>query len=249
MLIHPYFLVDKRKSQVTEGQLVFYFDTPSIRLNPRCILGKDENNKFEKIISKKRKRNFLTGRIVAKQALLYYLNTKRPINSFTLLNGESLFPFFKEVSASISLSHSGKVSVATVISGHHHIGLDIEKKDHFSLDENIIPPPKTLYGYLSTKDSLKYTWVAMESLSKVLRIGFTVPLEVFALSKIHFQHQSYGLCEYVNFPNFKCLVIELGSYIFGICYFASNNFEMNIEELSKKFFKMEKENMIPKIPV
>lgn len=246
MFIQPYFLIRNGKSEATESQLVFYFDNPLLELNPEKILGEDEKKIFKKFSSKKRERSFLSGRIVAKQALLAYLKIKKPINSFNLLNGESHFPFFKEINASTSLSHSGDIAAATVTHPQHHIGLDIEKKEHFSFDENLIPLPKILVGYRSIMESLRYTWVAMESLSKVLRIGFTSPLEMFTLSKICFETQSCALCEYVNFPNFKCLVLDLGSYLFGICYFSNSTLEIDVDLLQKNFSKMEQVNDLPK---
>ena len=142
------------------------------------ILNDDEYEIFKKFKIKKRKMEWLSGRIAAKQAFTSYtasvLSTNE-ISKISILNNQARVPYIVNYpELHLSISHSYEYAVAVIAT--FNIGIDIEK---------IEPRPDALAHYFCSQEEqdalekgpmckeelMTFFWSRKEAVSKFLQLG------------------------------------------------------------------------------
>lgn len=147
-------------------------DYASSRLND------DEYEIFKKFKIKKRKAEWLSGRVAAKQAFssyTAYLHNTNEISKISILNNQERVPYIVNYpELHLSISHSYEYAVAII--APFKIGIDIEK---------IEPRPDALANYFCSQEErallktepmrkntlMTFFWSRKEAVSKFLQLG------------------------------------------------------------------------------
>ncbi len=143
-----------------------------------AVLNVDEFEIFKKFKIKKRKVEWLSGRIAGKQAFANYISSLHCTNrilTISILNNQARSPYIVEhPELYLSISHSNEYAVAVI--ARFKIGIDIEK---------IEPRPDSLANYFSSDeekevlkneplrkdDLITFFWSRKEAVSKFLGLG------------------------------------------------------------------------------
>lgn len=142
------------------------------------ILTDEENRVFKHLKIKKRKVEWLSGRIAAKKAFASYMSSlhcTNRVSSISILNNQARAPYIVgHPELHLSISHSHEYAVALI--ARFKIGIDIEK---------IEPRPDSLAHYFCSQEEramleqepmrkdelLTYFWSRKEAVSKFLGLG------------------------------------------------------------------------------
>jgi phosphopantetheinyl transferase (holo-ACP synthase) len=142
------------------------------------VLTDTEYSIFEKLKIKKRKAEWLSGRIASKRAFakhIEFLNNSNIVSTISILNNQNRSPYIvNHPELHLSLSHSHEYAVAVI--APFNIGIDIEK---------IEPRPDSLAGYFCSQEEravletdpmqkdelMTFFWSRKEAVSKFLQLG------------------------------------------------------------------------------
>jgi phosphopantetheinyl transferase len=163
----------------------------------------------------KRCQSYVTGRLAAKLALMEHTPEPSPAST-AIRSGVFNQPLIVSdhtatATLRVSISHSENCAVALVFHAGHPMGIDVERvrKDGketvlASQSEHELHILNTLG--ISTQDQATLIWTAKESLGKVLTTGMMTPTDVYAISSIAPQQQSFGI-QYKNFAQYRSVII------------------------------------------
>ncbi|MDY6935442.1 MAG: 4'-phosphopantetheinyl transferase superfamily protein [Spirochaetota bacterium] len=206
--------------------------------NIESILESNKLRYFSSLRFEKRKKDYLTGRYMAKSVVAEYLHETN-LAAIEIANGVFNQPFVKYNGPDIpgvSLSHSYDWSVALSFPYGHPMGIDIEKVDLEELD--IIKGQLTedeirLIHESGIKEEITYfqTWTMKEALSKVLKCGLTTPFTVLEIDKPHFQSNGVATCLFKNFGQYKCHSWIIKGYALSIVLPKNSEMKMDIRSL------------------
>lgn len=115
----------------------------------------------------------------------------------------------------VSITHTRYYAAAIAFPPEHPVAIDLEYlcTDHYCIVSFLTDGERRMLNDDVTAIML---WSAKESLSKVLRTGFTSPLALFEVSGV-VRRAGYLECTYVNFCQYKTLCFELFNHVFSIC--------------------------------
>ena len=185
--------------------------------------------KFEK-----RKKDYLTGRYMAKSVVAEYLK-ETDLAAIEIENGIFNQPFVKYKGSDIpgvSFSHSYQWTVAVSFPFGHPMGIDIEKLGFQELDvikKQLTEREISLIQKSGIDEDKAYyqTWTMKEALSKVLQCGLTTPFRILEIDKPNFHVNGYAQCYFKNFGQYKCYSWIVDGYALSIVF--PKRTEMNID--------------------
>ena len=198
-------------------------DLDRLTLSPGRLLSRGELDRFCKLPSAVRRTSYLLGRHAVKQAIGHLLD-EPDLSRMEILSGTFSQPVLKYVCDAppeISLTHSQGLGLGMAAEQGYPIGMDLE----------CIDPGRTdaLRGCFSTKESdmarqtglpeessLFVLWTIKESLSKVLKCGLTVPLEILAIKSILPGGHGEYVSQFANFAQYQARSWLFGSHAFSI---------------------------------
>ena len=180
---------------------------------------------------KEKKRNFILGRYAAKKAV----NTinKGSSTEVEIQNGMFGQPLIRckgVENLSISISHCDNIGTAIVFPDLLSVGIDFEKIDsvHEKLLQGILTESEK--KVLETKqinrmEFLTMLWTVKEAVSKCLRTGLSLPLELYETDNITIDNnQYYGT--FRSFIQYQFFAIEKDNYVLAIVYPAKSKLRM-----------------------
>jgi phosphopantetheinyl transferase (holo-ACP synthase) len=142
------------------------------------VLTDVEYSIFKKLKIKKRKVEWLSGRIASKQAFVNYAESSNNSNlssNISILNNQNRSPYvINHPELNLSISHSHEHAVAVI--APFKIGIDIEKIEpradalvnyFFSQEERVIIENKPM----QKDELLTFFWSRKEAVSKFLKLG------------------------------------------------------------------------------
>lgn len=178
----------------------------------------NEINYFKKLQFEKRQYNYLLGRYCAKVALTAYLNmydsTEIEISIGAL--GQPVVVGSKNLQ--ISISHTNDSASVIVFPELYPMGIDIETCGTKESDAIHTTLTATEKKHLATKGITNghlLLWTAKEALSKALKCGLTIPLDILEIKEI-LCINSYYISTFTNFPQYKGISYEIDNKILSI---------------------------------
>lgn len=188
------------------------------------FLHDDELRYFNELKFERKIKSYLMGRYSAKIAISCYIE-EIDLRKICILNGIFNHPVVItnfDKSVQVSISHSKNMGYAVSFPEQCPMGIDVEyvrsdnnkilerysKKDEIDMIRKIS---------LNYEEGLYLLWVAKESLSKALRIGFLSPISIFEINGLK-NNGSFFLCDYKNFPMFSSMCFIKNDYIISITY-------------------------------
>ncbi|WP_156130457.1 4'-phosphopantetheinyl transferase family protein [Paenibacillus durus] len=197
------------------------------------ISGKDAENTlhpqelsyYRQLTFPKKAQSYLIGRYAAKYAissLLGNINVKyiRIENGF--FGQPMIVGYPLERGVQVSISHSGLLGAAISFFEDCPTGVDIEVVNAANsslLYKTISVREQELLVLLpiAQEVSLTLLWTAKEALSKAIRTGFTLDLEILEVKQIIVADSGYEV-NFSHFPHFRVISHHYNDYIFSIAF-------------------------------
>lgn len=226
---------EEKEAQEVGAVLAFIHETRDPAEMDSSFLSIKEKIVFDSYTHPKRQKGFLLGRLAGKIALKEYVGKNDSCENFTILNGDLKYPYILDHPTSITLSHTQNLAVAIVFAPSLALGVDleeIERLEHAEIDD-------IFNGVVFETDFKNDTldkglaWVAIEALSKALRLGLTIDLELLKPSRIE-RCADFFRCNYFHFPFFSTILILSSKYVLGICYCNKKKLNLDFDFLKKK---------------
>ncbi|SEW51893.1 4'-phosphopantetheinyl transferase family protein [Chitinophaga arvensicola] len=143
--------------------------------------------------------HYLSGRLAAKLAASHF--TQVPAAEICIRTGVFGQPLLYcpgHSNIQVSIAHSGSHAIAVVFPEGHPMGVDIEDTRNARLLSPLTPAEATLAA-----DPL-LLWTAREALSKVLKTGLTIDLELLAVAAVSFE-SGFLIVTFAHFPQYKAI--------------------------------------------
>jgi 4'-phosphopantetheinyl transferase len=169
----------------------------------------DEIAMYESIQADRRRKSFLQGRYITKKVLSPYLNEQNLAN-IRIKSGvfnQPLVVYAGENSALISIAHTDAYAACLAFPDEHPMGIDLEQVNTRArediLSQMTVHEQKLNRG---EEEDIFYTrlWSVKESLSKVLKTGLLVPLQILEIDSME-THAGYTISTFTNFAQYKAL--------------------------------------------
>ena len=173
--------------------------------NPTQYLNEYEMGIYNNIQHHKRKKDYLSGRTIAKKVLSRYL-LEEDLTRITIKWGvfnQPILVYPEKNPPKFSLTHTRGYSACLVFPQEHPMGIDIESYTHndYKSVESLLTEKEKLLGSDTGENIAEFyilLWTIKEALSKTLQTGLTVPLEIYEIAEI----RNFGLYYVSTFKNF-----------------------------------------------
>ncbi|AOY78329.1 4'-phosphopantetheinyl transferase family protein [Clostridium formicaceticum] len=206
-----------------------------------------ERNYYYTLKYEKRSSSYLLGRFVAKQAVAAITGEKY-LTNICIQSGVFNQPIavHNKQNIQVSITHCGGFGAALAFSEAHPMGIDVEqiklnKRDVFEKQSTNLEKLELNSIPISYDMGLTLLWTVKEALSKVLKTGLTVPLNLFEISKIELSNY-YIVSYYKNFTQYKAISFTIGNYMCSIVLPLKTKLSFNIQSLKSSFSFVESFN-------
>ena len=170
-----------------------------------------------------RVKSFSAGRLAAKKAITLLI-PDYPATQISIIPGLLENPVIlskTHLNLNISISHSESFAFAAATSSICPIGVDTEIISNENFNE---------YSELNTRNEILMTmkifqedelssaarlWTLKEALSKAIKCGFTIPLNLLEI--ISFDEELKSRCVYKNFPQYRGISFNFKNNMFALC--------------------------------
>jgi phosphopantetheinyl transferase len=241
-------LIFKNREEVFAGSICFCrFLSPEEHKTALSRLQTGEREYYDTIKSEKRRKDYLLGRYSAKLAVAKLTGEQEP-DIVTVEKGDSGQPVLRYRSFAdiqVSITHTGDFGAAAVFPKTCPLGIDLEKvspgRAKVLAKKMTDGEKKLLENTNIPRDrGLIMVWTAKEALSKLLKTGFTIPFDMFEISEMTSGNHGQAAVYFRNFPGYKSLFLDLGSYGFSIAFSGALEPGINSAALKEFFLREEK---------
>jgi phosphopantetheinyl transferase len=186
------------------------------------LLHPAEKEQFKQFQYEARKMSWLLGRCAAKRAI-QELCPEEDIQSYRIDHGVFQFPVVKSPAnhnIQVSISHSYQTGVALAFPEEHPMGIDLEKTDAARIDtieRTITGRESEAIRHLRLPRELGCTliWTIKESLSKILKTGLTVDLQILEMDSLSPGEPGY-ISTFRHFPQFRACSFHNDNYVCSV---------------------------------
>ena len=208
----------------------------SIDYNKFDFLCDKEKEYLKTICNKRRILSFILGRYASKIAVGRALKIK-DMKLIHIKNGIFNQPIVEgkaETGVQISISHCENIGISVAYPQHVLLGIDIEKieKKRYETLKRITTEAEM--KLISNNDKplfyLTLLFTVKESLSKCLKTGLTVPIEILSVNKLMNDDKGY-YGQYLNFGQYQFRCVEFENYVISLTYPKDLNLKSDIDKL------------------
>lgn len=190
---------------------------------------------FETLKFEKRKQDYYAGRLAAKLAVRKSCETFLKLDQIEIASGPLRQPLVKckraDLASEVTLSHSEGLAAALASPTGIPFGLDVEKLSHEKVNllkeefrEIKIPDFQISNG----PDKEIIAWSLIESVSKAVKLGFSVPIETYEISSLRLRRDGSIGCTYKYLQEFQGQAWIVGSYIVSVTHLKSIDLQIPI---------------------
>ncbi|MDO1449030.1 4'-phosphopantetheinyl transferase superfamily protein [Rhodocytophaga aerolata] len=170
-----------------------------------------ELEQFSKLLYERKKQSFLQGRFLAKKVLANYLDEKdhQRIVIKSGIFGQPLVCYATSEKPAISMAHTHEYAVVLAFPEEHPMGIDIETitpDAKENIGSQLTYFERSLNSTLGEDDAIFYTrlWTIKEALSKVLKTGLMVPMEIYEINSMAIMSDKGSAhSTFTNFTQYK----------------------------------------------
>lgn len=190
------------------------------------------------LIHTKRKESYLLGRYCAKQAIAAYLNND-VFSDIFIESGVFDQPIVYHEhrnNIQVSISHTNKLGAAFAFPEAYPMAIDVENicAENLMVIKEEVTTSELKFGSSNDIKFLTLVWTAKEALSKALKCGFTIPLELLEVAEI-VRCGDFTVIHFKNFIQYEALSFEIGKAICSIIYPKKTIIDLNILQMQQKF--------------
>ncbi len=194
-------------------------ETKDLLINPEEILSKTETEKYDSFKTEIGKQEFLLGRYSAKKAYVQ-LAEELEFKDIEIRNGIFEQPFFSNSTEfDLSIAHTKNIGAAIVFDRANPIGLDVETIDNSNVEalQEMTKDEEIENLNIRSEEALTIAWCLKEALTKAIKTGFTVPLELLKTEQLIFRDNVFE-CRFKNFMQYKGIAKTKGDYVIALAY-------------------------------
>ncbi|MBZ9609908.1 4'-phosphopantetheinyl transferase superfamily protein [Clostridium estertheticum] len=183
-----------------------------------------ETTQLEQYSITKKRNEYLLGRYTMKMAISCFTGL---VNKQDIEIGYGVLQYPVVISDSsgiieVSLTHCNSRAIAIVYNKDIMLGIDLEQvnyKKYEFLDKITLESERELYKkcVLNYNTFLTLLWTAKEALSKAIKTGFTIDMNVFQIGSIECRNDSYFI-GYTYFPSFEAVAKVKDDHIYTLAY-------------------------------
>ena len=199
------------------------------------LLHPEEAAYYRSLQFDKRKISYLLGRISAKEAVKIISSKELDYQRILVKSGVFQFPVVKHTDQNIqvSISHCDNLGVSLAFPEEHPLGVDIERIDYDKADiiaTTLTNKEKAFVRSYFVKIPIGYTvlWTIKESLSKIIKTGFTTSPEIFEIKSVK-KTGNQVICDFENFFQYKSISYILNNYVCSVA--VPKKTEVDLSEL------------------
>ncbi|SMO91447.1 Phosphopantetheinyl transferase [Melghirimyces algeriensis] len=183
-----------------------------------------ERSRLDSYAYERRKRSYLLGRLSAKSTVSAMtgiqdwdkIHIQNGIFHQPIVSGPSIH------NVQVSISHCDHLGLSVSYPEKIMLGIDIEKMDQKSiriLQEHCTDHEKNLVFRLPHSSHLAFwmLWTLKESLSKAVKTGFTMPLEMLEIQEIEARENVF-ISTYTYFSQYQSITFQINNYLCSITY-------------------------------
>jgi 4'-phosphopantetheinyl transferase len=168
------------------------------------FLHPDERMYYDKLKFDKRRISYLLGRISAKKAI-GALSSYEDLPHIAIMPGIFQFPIVRHSvtrNLQVCITHCDNIGISLAYPEEHPVGIDLERTDEVNTEiikEQLTPAELAMAAALPLLPSAAYSmiWTMKEALSKILKTGLTMNLQLLEIQSLtkegdiytsHFKH-------------------------------------------------------------
>ncbi len=168
----------------------------------------EEKNYFNELKVEKRKKNYLLGRISAKNSVAHLtgVSNEKKIEIHYGVFNQPIVKCQGHSNIQVSISHSDNYGASLAFQEAYPIGIDIEEASHdrAGLAKSQLSEFEINNHLAKDRYSPIMLWTAKEALSKALKTGLLCDFNLYEISKIG-KIGHYIECQFTKFPQYKTL--------------------------------------------
>jgi len=210
--IHLFDLTLKREKVIYKGILgITDIAYGILKEKENRILDQEERDHLKSINNDRQRAAYLRSRFVCKMSVANYIPIE-DLLSIKIRHGVFNQPLLN-VPISVSISHSKEYAACIVFPDELPMGLDLEMIHH-DAEEMIgsqLTREEISFARLfpeETKYSYTRFWTAKEALSKVLKTGLTIPMQLLEIERVELG-KGYDVSYFKNFIQYKSITYTL----------------------------------------
>jgi 4'-phosphopantetheinyl transferase len=170
-------------------------------------LSASEQAEHQELPNLRRKQTYLISRYISKHTIGTFTGEK-DLSKIQIRHGVFNQPLV-EGNFEISISHSGKYAACIVFPDEHPMAIDLEQIDdkHCETIQTQLTNKEIAFSQSSTEPTrISYTryWTSKEALSKVLKTGLTIPLQLMEVNHVEAKG-NYTFSYFKNFTQYKSI--------------------------------------------
>jgi len=188
----------------------------------------------------KRKKSYLLSRYTAKKAFSAHIGENN-LKSILIQPGVFTQPvavYKYNRNTQVSISHCDDFGAALAFSEAAPMGIDIEMVDgekNEVIKTQLTNSEKALLkSYYPYETMLTCLWTIKEGLSKVLKTGLTVPLNILEIQRL-VTDSNCIISYFKNFGQYKAISFALGKYICSVVYPLQTEISLDIKAMKRAF--------------
>lgn len=205
-----------------------------------AFLHPKEQAYFNTLHYPKRQHSYLLGRYCAKQATCDYMQSGC-LSSSWIENGVFHQPIVYSSSPSdvqVSISHTSSLGAAIAFPEQHPMGIDVEiiDREHIgAIRSELTGAERQKAIFFAGDESLYLTlvWTIKEALSKALKCGFTIPLEILEVGEIRPRERERGWeSSFKQFQQFEARSFVLDQAICSLVFPKGTDLHIDIAAIA-----------------
>ena len=184
------------------------------------VLSHHELEKYDSFKVESGRIEYLLGRCSAKRAYLNLIDKNVAYNEIDIRNGIFEQPYIVgEADFDVSISHSQNIGGAIVFDRAFPMGFDLEVIDEMKVKTIQVSVSDDELEHLNGdyESNITAIWCMKEALSKAIRTGLTIPLDLLKISDVK-RDGKFLECHFENFSQYKAIAEIAGTYAMSIIY-------------------------------
>ena len=184
------------------------------------VLSQHELAKYDSFKVESGRIEYLLGRCSAKRAYLNLIGRNVDYSGIDIRNGIFEQPYFADdAKLDVSISHSQNIGGAIVFDRAFPMGFDLEVVDEAKVKTIQVSVSDDELEHMDGdyESNITAIWCMKEALSKAIRTGLTIPLNLLKISKLR-QYGKFFECHFENFSQYKAIAEIFYGYVWALVY-------------------------------
>jgi phosphopantetheinyl transferase len=233
------FQLEHHGRQFTAALCISRHPLEQLKRETKKFLHDKEQAYFDTLQYPKRQHSYLLGRYCAKQAVSSYLQNES-MTSTLIENGVFHQPIVYHshpTDVQVSISHTDSLGIALAFPAPHPMGIDVEimnEANAATIQTQLTLAEQQKASQFLTNQPLFFTllWTVKEALSKALKCGLTIPLEILEVEEIK-QKESCWTSSFKHFQQYEACSFLLAETICSMVYPKGSRLCLDIKAIQQ----------------